>query len=157
MAQTTAAVSQSCFKLEINLSATCAAAWLNISGASVNIQGLEQGRAVGEAYTFEGGGPIIKGGKKQPVEAQVSIVYTETDAEAFDQLREYWEASDGCDAIVCLRWSPRGGNAGDQQYQISPAEMLSFRYPTGDAGAGGPVVTGFSVRGSEVATTIVAS
>jgi hypothetical protein len=150
-------VSGACFKLEINLSGDCSAPWLDISGQSVSLQGLEQARGGTHTYKFDSMAPILLGAQKGPVRARVFIIYTETDAEVFDRVREYWEAAETCGAVVCLRWSPRGGapGVGHFQYLMEGAVLSNFRYPAGDAGDSGPIIVAFSATSREVTTAII--
>jgi hypothetical protein len=76
MAQTTAAVPQSCGIIEIS---TDNASWTDISGVSNTLEQPEQTRMVGEARTLTGELPIVKGGKREAMDVVVKIIYTETD------------------------------------------------------------------------------
>jgi len=92
MAQTTYQVPMACGKLEI--SPDCQeASYIDISGVSQSVAGTEQGRMSGEAYTFEGDTALIAGGKREPLELEFVIVYTETDAEAYEQVRAIFESA----------------------------------------------------------------
>ena len=110
MAQTTDQVSMGCGQLEIS---TDNSNWTDISGTSQSIEGTEATRMTGEAYTFDGDMALIGGGKREPMELTCNIVYTETDAEGYEQARAIFESSD-CGNSVCVRYSPGGGNADDE-------------------------------------------
>jgi hypothetical protein len=153
MAQTTAQVSMGCGKLEISSDNVT---WTDISGVSQSLSGTEQTKMSGEVYTFDGNGPLIGGGKFEPLEIEVSIVYTETDAEGYELVREIFETA-GCDVEFYLRWSPRGGNAGDEVITTGNSRLTSFTYPPLDASAGGPIMAGFKVKAGALNTTIKAS
>jgi len=153
MAQTTAQVSMGCGKLEVSTNNTD---WTDISGVSQSLEGTEQTKMSGEVYTLDGNGPLIGGGKFEPLEITVNIVYTETDAEGYELVREIFETA-GCDVAFYLRWSPRGGGAGHEQITTGNSRLTSFTYPPMDASAGGPIMAGFSLKAGTVTTTIVAS
>ncbi len=153
MPQTTDAVAMSCSKLEF---APDCAAFQDISGESQSVSGTEQSLLSGEAFTFSGATAIIKGGKREPMEIEVVIVYTETDAEAYEQIRAVFEATD-CPSNVCIRWSPAGGNAGDEQVTTQSGVITGFTYPPIDASTAGPILAGFTIKVPGVDTTIVSS
>lgn len=155
MAQTTNSVAMACGLLEISLDGECAV-YTDISGESQSVEGTEQTRISGEGYTFSGDTAIIKGGKREPMELVFVIMYTEEDAEAYEIVRESFESA-GCGVTTCVRWSPRGGNAGDEIITTGSGVLTSFTYPPMDATAGGPILAGFTVKVPSVATTIVAS
>jgi len=153
MAQTTAAVAQACGKVWISTDGTN---FTDVSGATQSITPGEQTKITGEAYTFDGETPIVKGGKREPMESEVVIIYTETDAEVYQQTRVIFEAT-GCGAAFYIRYSPRGGSADDEQLTSGAGTLTSFTYPPADASAGGPILGGFTVRHPGFTTTIIAS
>lgn len=153
MAQTTAQVSSGCGKVEVSIDNST---WTDISGVTNKVDGLEQSRMSGEVYTLTGDTALIGGGKREPIEASVAIVYTETDAEGYQVIRQWFETT-GCDNPFYLRYSPRGGAAGDEQITTSEGRLTSFIYPPLDAGSGDPIMCGFKAKFPGVTTTIVAT
>lgn len=153
MAQTTGAVANACAKVEIS---TDNVSWTDISGVAQSVTDTEQTRMSGEAYTFSGEGAIVKSGKKEPLELSFSIVYTETDAEGYEQVRAVFETAT-CSPNFYVRWSPRGGNADDEQITSGAGVVTAFTYPMVDATQGGPIITGFTVKVGNLTTTIVSS
>jgi hypothetical protein len=144
-----------CGKLEVNFTSTCTGGWTNISGEDQSVSGTEQARKSGEAYTLDGDTAIIEGGKREPMELVFAIVYTEAAGEAYTLIRTQWETA--CGGKVCVRWSPKGGNPGDEQLATPYSLVSSFTYPEMDASAGGPIMAGFKVKAPYVATTTIAS
>lgn len=153
MAQTTAAVATACAAVWVSNDGVT---FTNISGATQSITGGAQSRITGEAYTFDGETAIVKAGKREPMESEVVIIYTETDAEVYQQVRARFEAA-GCNSPLYLRYSPRGGVADDEQLTSGAGVLTSFTYPDVDASAGGPILGGFTVRHPGFTTTIIAS
>lgn len=151
--QTTASVSQSCGKVEISINS--GVSWIDISGETQSLDQPEATRMTGEAYTLAGNGAIIKSGKVEPIDLVFKILYTETDAEAYQQIRNVFEAT-GCNNRLDVRWSPRGGSADDEQL-TAYGPLTSFLYPNLDASSAGPIVGGFTVRTGSISTAIVAS
>jgi hypothetical protein len=150
--QTTGSVSQSCGKVEIS---ALGVTWTDISGETQSLDQPEGTRMVGEAYTLAGNGAIIKSGKVQPIDLVFRIIYTETDAEAYQQVRAIFEQI-GCDNNIYVRWSPRGGDADDERLTAN-GPLTSFMYPNVNAGEAGPILGGFTVRTGEITTAIIAS
>jgi hypothetical protein len=152
MAQTTNAITQQCGQLDYSADG---AAWTDISGVTQSITAFTQTRNSGEAYTFEGDTAIIGFGKRTPMDITVNIVYSETDAEAYEVIRTRFETD--CGAAVYLRWSPGGGDAGDEQITSGAGQVTSWDYPMADATGGDPITCSFTVRVPGVTTSIVAS
>lgn len=152
MAQTTASMSPCAAKVEMSFDG---AAWVDISGHSAQVSPSPQTRMTGTAYTFDGDTAIIKSGKREPVEVEVKIIYTEVDADAFDQVRARFEVDCGEDTYI--RWSPAGGNAGDQEYSTGCAIVNSFEWPGVEAASADPIPVSFKVTTGEIDTEVVAS
>lgn len=155
MPQTNDAIPLACELLEIATDANCAG-WVDISGSSQTLGGTDQSRISDQAYTLDGDGAIITAGKKEPMELVVEIVYTETAGEAFELVRAAWETG-GCRGRACLRWSPAGGNIGDFIFTTDRGYLINFIYPPADATAGGPIMVGFTLKASEITTSVVAT
>lgn len=153
MAQTTAAVAMACGYVATS---TDGASFTDISGVAQSVAGTEQTRISGEAYTFDGDVAIVKGGKREPMELEFVIVYTETDAEAYEQVRSRFEAT-GCGSDFYVRWAPAGNTADKEQITTAAGILVSFTYPPIDATAGGPILGGFTIKTPSVATAIIAS
>jgi hypothetical protein len=153
MAQTTGAVANACAKVWIS---TDNITYTDISGVAQSVADTEQTRISGEAYTFTGEGAIVKSGKKEPLELTFTIVYSETDAEAYQVVRQLFETAT-CSPNFYVRWSPRGGAADDEQITSGAGVITAFTYPPADATQGGPIITGFKVKVGDLTTTIIAS
>jgi hypothetical protein len=145
--QTSGAVPQGCGKLEVDVG--CNGVWVNLSGSSTALDPITQSRLTGEAYTLEGLYAIVEGGKLQAFDAVVTIVYTEVAAEAWDTIEAAWDTV-SCNTRVCLRYSPGGGNVGDEQYRIPNGILSAIVYPNLNAAAGGPIMAGFTIRGARL-------
>lgn len=152
--QTTGAVPQSCGIIEIS---TDNVTWTPISGESNTLEQPEQTRMVGEARTLAGELPIVKGGKREAFDIVVKIIYTETDAEAYQQIRAIFEQS-GCAAgEMYLRYSPRGGSADHERITSDKGILTSFLYPNLNAEEAGPIMAGFTLRIGGFTTTVISS
>lgn len=153
MPQTTNQVPFACGQLEVG---TDGVNWTDISGEAQSLSSPEATRIVGEAYTLEGDSALVAAGKRQPIEVSAVIIYTEVDAEAYQVIRNIFEAG-VCGGSFYLRWSPKGGSAGDERLTTGEGVLTSFTYPPMDATSGAPIVTGFTVRFGTVTTAVIAS
>lgn len=142
MAQTTTAVCQSGYKVEISAAGST---WSDISGTGVGIaiDGGEQ--QIGEQMTAEGEYALVIGGNKiQPYTITIRSVYTETSTEAFAVAYTQYE---GAAKTLYARWSPMGGSATEFQFSTSLAgaaaagvPIVSCTPPAQDASDGKPAV-----------------
>lgn len=155
MPQTTGQVAQGCGQIEISENGVD---WTDISGETQSLEETVQTRITGEVYTLDGDAALPCGGKIEPTEITVAIVYTETDDEAYELVREIFEGSTSCGTSdMYIRWSPRGGNAGDEQITSGAGSLISFTYPPMDASSGGCILTGFTLKVGSLTTAIIAS
>jgi hypothetical protein len=150
MPQTTGAYSNACATVEIS---TDCATWTDISGSTQSVTGATQSKMSGEAYTFHGKGPIVKGGKFEPLELAFTIVYTEIATEAYELARSVFE-QEGCEVEMCVRWTPGGTTAGADVLQAQ-GPVVSFTYPEIDASSASPIMAGFTVKAGEITTTVL--
>ena len=141
MTQTTANVSMAASKVSVSINGSD---WTDISGQAQSVEVPAQVRKSGEAYTFEGDTSLIAGGKREPMEVTVKILYTGESGEAFETARAEFEADVG-DAFY-VKFSPAGGAAGKYEYSSGAAELVSFEYPPADASSGDPVLASFTVK-----------
>lgn len=149
MAQTTGALSWRNSKVEYS---TNGSSWTDMSGFENAIEGAEQARMTGEAYTSDGDTAAITRGKREPMELTVTYLYTEGGAEPFEVIRALFEA--GSD--LYLRWSPRGGSSGQFQYTTPAGVISNFIYPQGEAGSADPVPGGFTLKVPYITKSVVA-
>jgi len=153
MTQVSNQVSMACGKVEIS---SDAASWTDISGATNTLSDNEQTVINGEIYTLDGNTAIIGAGKKEPLEPSINIVYNETDADAYETVRELFEQT-GCDNAFYVRVTPRGDGAGYEQLTSGEGRLTGFTYPQLDAASGDPIMGGFKFKIPGWTTTIVDS
>jgi hypothetical protein len=152
MAQTTGQIPQACGKVEVSDDGNN---WDDISGSAQSVVPAEQPRNVGEGYTLTGDTAVMAAGKLQPIDVVIQIIYTENDTEAYELARAIHETA--CGAAYYVRWSPGGGDVGDDRITSGSGLISSFQYPSMDATAGGPIITSYTVRVPSVATAAIAS
>jgi len=141
MAQTTGKVNGTGIKLEISLNG--GSTFQDISGSIMSVDPGERVLQSGNVFTPDGQKAILNSGKYDPLDIAVEIVYTEITNEAFDEAET---AQDNRDEDVQLRWSPAGGNSGDDQFTTDNGILTNLSLPGGDAADATPVTTSFTVQ-----------
>lgn len=152
MAQTTGAYSQACSQVEIS---TDGESYTDISGSTQSVMPDEQTKMVGTQHTFDGKGPIVKGGKFEAMDIAFVIVYTEEDTEAYEIARGVFEQT-GCEVELYVRYSPSGGDAGTSRL-TAYGPIAAFQYPQIDAAEAGPIQGGFTITTGEIETESIAT
>lgn len=147
MAQTTTAQSMTTGVVEFSTNNTD---WTDISGTLNVVEAPEQSRMSGEEYTVAGDEAVVSGGKKEPAEVTVKIVYSETAGEAFDVLLAAWETPG---QKVYLRWG-RGGS-GSYRYTTKQGVMTSFTYPPLAAPDAKPKTLGVKIKAPGIVKSVV--
>ena len=128
MAQTTNAMSWANCKIE--LSDDDGGSWIDISGFSnsLSVDGGE--RQVGEFFTCDGDTPIVTYGKRNMLTITIQVVYTEG---AADEPYIMAATADEGNNPLLVKWSPKGGSAGNFEFESSDAYVTSPVYPQGAA------------------------
>jgi hypothetical protein len=160
MAQTTGGMTAVAVDVEYSSNGS---AWTSLSGSTTSIEGVEQERISGEAYTFDGDTAIIGKGKRAPIEVTINFIYTEAAGEAFEVIRAAFEADGGTD--LYFRWSPKGiGASGrfvfttvDGTGAAAAVPITNFMYHELSAEEGAPVVGSWTFRAPAIAKTTTAN
>lgn len=160
MPQTTGGISAVNVDFEFSSNGT---AWTDLAGATTSIEGVEQERISGEAYTFDGDMAIIGKGKRAPMEVTINFIYTETSNEPFEVIRAAFEAENGTDLF--FRWAPRGKGATGRFVfttingagAAAAVPITNFVYHELNAEEGAPVVGSFTFRAPGIAKTNTAN
>jgi len=139
MAQTTGAMSMRNATIEYS---TNNSDWTDISGVANAVNPSGHARMSGEAYTATGDTAIVTVGKREPLELDVSIVYTEIAAEAYLSLEPVFTAA----TAIKVRWSPSGADTGDYRYTSDTGYIVEMLPPGGEESDGGPILVGFKHR-----------
>lgn len=147
MAQTTGAIAQSIYKIEVSLNGS---SWTDISGQANTVEPSGGDQQTGKQFTASGGVPIITNSNKvDAITVKVNIVYTETAGEGFAIV---WAQYIGTDKRIYLRYSPAGGTTGQKRYVCANdantailVPIVTCLPPKVDAGSGDPAMVEFSV------------
>ena len=129
--------------------------WTDISGHSAKVSPTGGDRQQGKAYTFDGEYPIVKVGKMNERQTRVDIIYTEEAADAWAVARAQFIAAGG--GTMYVRWSPGGGDIGDDLYTTDAGFVVDFQYPEIDAEATGPIKTYFVVQHATITPSTLAT
>lgn len=127
--------------------------FVDISGSSASVNGTEQTRKSGEGYTHSGDTAIVTGGKREPMEIEVKIVYTEGSADPFEVIRAAFEAK----TPYYIRWAPKGATVGNFTFTSWAAIITSLIYPPTEASSGEPAMCGFKFKTSSVTKAVYAT
>lgn len=138
MAQTTGGISARDAKLEGSANGS---SWTDFSGFANTVETEDVERDVGEAHTFDGDVPVVRGGKRKATKIKVMVVYTEGVSDAWPTIRAAFEA--GTDYY--LRISPKGGQTGESQFTSAAGVISKLIYPKLEAGPGAVVLAGFEL------------
>lgn len=143
MAQTTGAISFKDVKLEISTNGTV---WTDISGFA-NEVGLGGGdRALAETFTFDTDTPIITPGKRASIDVTVKAVYTEGGSDPYVMVESAYQNG----TKLYLRWSPKGGSAGQYSFAADPGYVAGPPYPRGSADSADAVPLEFTVKSPKI-------
>lgn len=139
MAQTTGGVSLRNAKIEFS---TNSSDWVDVSGVTNKINPSGADRKSGEAWTADGDDAIVTVGKSEPVEVEVTVVYTETSTEGYLYMHGYRANA----TPLRLRWAPKGASTGNYRYTTSTGYVIACLPPGGDVESGDPILGAFTVK-----------
>lgn len=153
MAATTNSVSVAVATVWISTDLTT---WINVSGQTQSVTSTEQERNTGDEHVLDGDVPISQGGKRNAMDVDFNIIYSEAAGEAYELIRAAFENANTLGAIY-VRYIPKGGTAGTSaMYRTpitAPATLKTFRYPTADAKGAGPIMGMFRIHTPELQKT----
>jgi hypothetical protein len=151
MPQTNTALNTIDAVVEVSVNGT---AWTNISGSTNKVEPPEITADIGSVATLEGQYKIVRAGKFNPPEINVTIVYSENAAtEAFAIL--YTQANLPGKQIY-LRWTPGGSNGEDRFFiadsndQKAAGRISKLQLPGADAETAAPTVLSFAVVATKI-------
>jgi hypothetical protein len=142
MAQSTGAMSGVDITVEVTTDSTN---WTDISGQATRVAVSGFARQAGENYTFDGDHAVVHGGKREPIEVEVTNVYTELAGEAFAVTWAEFDADDGDPFRV--RWTPKTSGS---VFTTTTGELIACSPPGGEAAPGDPLIFTFTVKCSSV-------
>ncbi len=151
MAQTTDPVSA--VNATIQLSTDNVTWTTDISGSTNSIEPGEQTRQSGFVMTHTGDTSLIAGGKREPLELNVNIVYTEQSTEAFEVVRGFFEATGGTN--IYMRYSPKGGSATNSRFTSALGVITKLAYPPANAEDAKPKLVSFSLLTPSLTKTVI--
>ena len=120
--------------------------WTELEGYGISVAVSGGDRNAGDANTFDGDTPIVKSGKRTPIDVVVRYVYTEETAAsggAFATVLAQYETAGGA---LYLRYSPRGYTSDYFEFTTGLGIVTTFKYPQGEAAPGDIVDGEFTVR-----------
>jgi hypothetical protein len=151
MTQTTGGLSATNASLEIS---TNGSSWTDVAGFGVKVEPSEQTRQTGEVYTLDGDTAIITSGKLEPIELEITVVYTEGASEPFEVVRGQFQTAGG--GALYARYSPKGGQSTEFMFTTPAGVVSKFNWPKPDAGTPDPQVIMFAIKVPYVTKSAVA-
>lgn len=147
MAQTTGAIPESIYKIEVSLNGS---SWTDISGQANTVEPSGGDQQTGKQFTASGNVPIVTNSNKtDAVTVKVNIVYTESGSEGFMIV---WGQYISAAKTIYLRYSPAGGASGQKRYVCANdantailVPIVNCLPPKLDAGSGDMAMVEFSV------------
>ena len=125
----------------------------NISGTANKVEVSPQTADSGSVATHEGQYKAVRGGKYNPVDITVTIVYTEITGEAYAVVNGQKNVPG---RPLWVRWTPFGSN-GDHRYVTADGlgakaagRIIEFPYPGTDAGDATPTMVVFKVQATQI-------
>lgn len=142
MAQTTSARSMRNVKLEYMTGAT----WNDISGVANSVEVSGGDRSAGEVYTADGDTPLIGYGKREPIDVEANIVYSDNSTEAWAMLEPLYVAGTN----LRLRWAVNGLATGSFRFVADTCNITQFGYPGGQVEDGAPILVNMAVKTAKI-------
>ena len=127
--------------------------WADVSGTASSIQVSGGERMTGAAYTFVGDTPIMKRGKKGPIQITFRAVYDENSLNSFQKLLTSYDTAGGGDFYI--RWSPGGGDSADFGYTSSVGTIKSCVYPSADVNSADPIMVEAVIECGAVTKSVI--
>jgi hypothetical protein len=152
MAQTTGSMSGVNMKIMVSNNNSD---YTDVSGTANRVAVSGFARQSGENYTFDGDHAVVGAGKREPVEIEVTAIYTELAGEAFVLTWAEFDADDGDD--YWLRWSPGGGDTGDYGYTSTTGVITACSPPSGESAPGDPLTISFTIKCASVDQSTLAA
>jgi len=150
MPQTTTAINTVDAVVELSTNGTT---WTNVSGSTNKVEVSPQTADSGMAASLEGQYKIVRGGKYNPVDITVTILFTETSGECYEILHGQ---KDVAGRPLYLRYAPGGydGNyrwyTADSNGNKAPARITEFPYPSAMAEEAGPHLVVFKLQATQL-------
>jgi hypothetical protein len=144
--QTTTAINVVDAVVELSTNGT---SWTNVSGSTNKVEISPQTADSGMAASLEGQYKIVRAGKYNPVDITVTILFTETAAEAYAILHGQKEVAG---RPLYLRYTPGGYDGvyrwytADSNGAKAAARIVEFPYPGADAENAGPHLVVFKLQ-----------
>jgi hypothetical protein len=135
----TGAIAMTDARMEYSLNGST---WSDCSGYANEIAAAEQTRKTGVTYTFDGDTAIIKAGKREPIDLEITVVYEEGTSSPWEVMRPYFEAG----SAVYFRYGPKGTSTGSYRFTADPGYITKWPYPVGKPDTGDPVVVALTLQ-----------
>lgn len=138
---------------KIEISVDGGSTWVNISGQTNSLTPGGGDREIGNFFDAANDTPTLGAGKRNPLEIEVRVKYTETDSEAQGVLAQAYENA----TETMIRYSPKGGASGDRLYTSDAGFVQTHPYPGQEVESGDPLRIEFTIVVGKLTKSIIAS
>ena len=137
---------------KIEVSVDGGTTWVNISGQTNSLEVGGGDREIGTFFDAANDTPTLGAGKRNALELQTHVKYTETDSEAQGVLASAYENA----TEILYRYSPKGGASGDRLYTSDAGYVQSHPYPGQEVESGDPLRLEFTIMVGKLTKSVVA-
>lgn len=137
---------------KIEVSVDGGTTWVNISGQTNSLEVGGGDREIGTFFDAANDTPTLGAGKRNALELQTRVKYTETDSEAQGVLASAYENA----TEILYRYSPKGGASGDRLYTSDAGYVQSHPYPGQEVESGDPLRLEFTIMVGKLTKSVVA-
>jgi len=117
--------------------------WVDASGVTNRVDISGGGRSVSEFFAPNSDTPILTTGKRAALELTLNVAFENPGSgSVWEMVLNAYEGN----GAFWVRWSPAGGNSGDERFVADPGIVTSPVYPPGDASSADMVVMDFTVK-----------
>ncbi len=138
--------------VKIEVSVDSGATWINISGQTNALSVGGGDREIGNFFDAANDTPTLGAGKRNPLEIETRVKYTETDSEAQGVLASPYENA----TETLIRYSPKGGASGDRLYTSDAGFVQTNPYPGQEVESGDPLRIEFTIVVGKLTKSLVA-
>ncbi len=135
---------------EVELS-TDGAVWTSFAGHASNLEVSGGERTIGEKHTYDGDTPLVNRGKRAKLMVTISMTVGAPGAVPYSTVETAYEA--GSDLYA--RWSPAGGNMGDDRFTTTAGIVENPPYFFGEPDSGEALMYDFAIHVPSIARALV--
>lgn len=130
---------------------TDGAAFTSYAGHIANVTVSAGERTIGQKHTYDGDTPLLHGGKRAALVVAVEVTVGAPNAVPQTLVRTAYETRSG----LWIRWSPAGGNSGDERFTSSQGIVENPPYQVGEPDSGEAISYEFNLHIATITPALV--